>query len=360
MPPTRLRRLLVFAASAIVFSWFLHGQQPPGPIRIVGTVTGIQNTQVALKDDHGQALTIDVGPATRVVRATPGQKSLADAPAIQLSDIHAGDRMLVSGGSTENGGAIIAKTIVVMSANDLARRRSQEQKDWQSGPRGVVTGVDTEKGTVTLKSGTGPSTTIQVPSSASLLRYRDGSSKFSEAQPAKIDQIKAGDQFRAKGAPDASGSFIADSVVFGTFVNVAGRIQSVDGPANTLTVNDVFTKKPVTVHITPDSQIRQLPSMIAQRIAIALQRSDSEPSDTNRPARPVDFQQVIARSPSIGLNDLHKGDAVIAVAGSASAQSPAFYLIGGVEPILTSSPGGSGAAAFLASWTLSAGGGESE
>jgi hypothetical protein len=323
---------------------------------MVGTVVAIQGNQVLLKGDQGQTVTIQVDPSTRVMRAVPGQKSLADAPTIQLSDIHPGDRMLASGNSTEVGGSITARTIVIVSANDLAQRRSEEQKSWQSGPRGVVTHVDPGNRTITVKSAREASTTIEVPSSASLLRYSDGSNKFSEAQPAKIEQVKAGDQLQAKGSSDASGNFIANAVLFGTFVNVAGRIQSVDAATKAVTVNDVFTKKPVTLKITQDSLMRQLPAMIAQRIAMALQRSDQTLSESGRPARPVDFQQVIAHSPSIGLNDLHKGDAVIAVAGSASAQNPAFYLIDGIEPILTSSPAGSGAAALLASWNLSTGG----
>jgi hypothetical protein len=343
----------------VILSLSLHAQQQPDSARAVGTLVAIATNQISLKDDRGRTVTIQVGPSTRLVRVAPGQKGVANAPTIQLSDVHPGDRMLVTG-TSQSAESITANKIVVMTGHDLAQLRSAEEKSWQNGPRGLVTRVDVKNGIVAVKSAIGVSTTIQIPPSASLLRYRDGSSKFSEAQAAKLDQIKIGDQLQAKGKPDASGMIIADSVVFGTFVNIAGRIASVDAASNAVTVNDVFTKKAVTLHITADSQMRQLPVMIAQRIAVALQRSDPDQSGSGRPGRAIDFQQAIARLPSIGINDLHKGDAVIAVAGSSSAQSPAFYFVDGVEPILTASPGGSGAAALLASWSLSAGRGEGE
>ena len=337
-------------------------------LRVVGTVTTVSANEVQVKTDAGAAIRAQVGETTRILRAVPGQKDLAAAPTIALSEVHTGDRLLVSGISSDGGKSIDAITLVVMSGSDLAQRRSQEQQAWQSGKRGVVTAVDASGRKVTLKTASGP-TEIEVAPSASVLRYRDGSSKFSEAQtvpPSQIfDQIKVGDQLQAKGKQDTAGSFVADAVVFGTFANIAGRITATDPAANTVTVNDLFTKKPVTLHVIPQSQMRQLPQMIAQRIAMAQRRaSDAQPASASNPGaapnRAFEFQQVIGRSPSITLADLHKGDAIIAVAGSEAANSPAFYIVDGVEPILTASPTGSAAAALLASWNLSGSGGEGE
>jgi ribosomal protein L24 len=356
-------RRLFFQATALLVacSAFLYAQQDSGKTRAVGTVTSVGPHQVTIKDDSGNMLNVDVQDSTRILHAVAGQKSLADAPRLQLSEIHVDDRMLASGVST-NGQTITATTIVVMEATDLAARRSQEQKAWQSGPRGVVTEVNASENKITVKAGTGALTFIRVAPSASVLRYRDGSNKFAEAQPAKLDDIKAGDQLWARGNRSQAGEFVADGMVFGTFVNVAGRVQSVDAATNAVTVSDVFTKKSITLRITPESQMRQLPAPIAQRIAMQVQRAKAseQPSQNGFVARPVDFQQVTSRSPTISIAELHKGDAVIAVAGSQVAHSPAFYLVDGVEPILTASPGGSGAAAFLASWNLSTGGGEGE
>jgi hypothetical protein len=355
---TRLFQVTVLIAACSVF---LFAQQDGARTRVVGTVTSVGSNQVTVNDDSGKTVTIDIQDSARILRAAAGQKSLADAPPIRLTDVHAGDRMLASGLSANGGQSISATTIVVMAETDLAARRAQEQKAWQTGPRGVATEVEVARGKVTLKSANGALAHIQVAPFASLLRYRDGSSKFAEAQPAKLDDLKAGDQIWARGSQGETGEFVANGLVFGTFVNVAGRIQSVDSAVNAVTVNDVFTKKSVTLRITSESQMRQLPAIIAQRIGMQLQRAKASDSNPNGFAtRPVDFQQVISRSPAISIADLHKGDAIIAVAGSEAAHSPAFYLVDGVEPILTASPGGSGAAALLASWNLSAGGGEGE
>jgi hypothetical protein len=345
---------------------FVVSAQAPGKLRIVGTVTSVEANALRLETDSGETITAQASGTTRIIRAVPGQMDLPSAPTIPLETVHAGDRMLVSGISNDGGKSIDAITLVVMSGSDLAQQRSQEQKAWQSGKRGVVTAIDAGARKVTLKSPAG-SAEIEVAPSASVMRYRDGSSNFAEAQPVSIDQIKVGDQLQAKGQthekPDTAG-FVADAVVFGTFVNVAGRITSVDPGTSAVTVNDVFTKKPVTLHLTAQSQMRQLPQMIAQRIAMAQRRSGG--SDAGRseqspaPSRLFDFQQVIARSPSITIAELHKGDAIIAVAGSEAANSPAFYVVNGVEPILTASPGGSAAAALLASWNLSGNSGEGE
>jgi hypothetical protein len=336
-------------------------------VRVVGTVTSVDPQQVQIRTDAGAVVIAKPGATTRILRAVPGQKDLATAPAITVQDVHNGDRMLVSGISNDGGKSVDALTLVVMSSGDLAQRRTQEQQAWQTGKRGVVTAVDTAGRKVTVKSAAGPTEILLTPTT-SLMRYREGSSKFADAQSATIDQIRVGDQLQARGKPDTSGAFAADAVVFGTFANIAGRITAVDTASNSVTVSDVFTKKPVTLHVTAQSQLRQLPQMIAQRIAMTQRRAadtaSSEAPPANAvaatPSRPFDFQQVIARSPSIALADLHKGDAIIAVAGSEAANSPAFYIVDGVEPILTAAPGGSAAAALLASWNLSGSGGEGE
>jgi hypothetical protein len=67
------------------------------------------------------------------------------------------------------------------------------------------------------------------------------------------------------------------------------------------------------------------------------------------------------RMPPMQFADFQKGDAVMVVTteGSATSDATAVNLISGVEPILTASPAGMGAAASLLSpWNLGAGGGD--
>jgi hypothetical protein len=64
--------------------------------------------------------------------------------------------------------------------------------------------------------------------------------------------------------------------------------------------------------------------------------------------------------PAMPFSELVKGDAVMIVAtsGSDSSDATAITLLSGVEPILTASPNGSGAASLLAPWSLGTGGAE--
>ena len=70
---------------------------------------------------------------------------------------------------------------------------------------------------------------------------------------------------------------------------------------------------------------------------------------------------MVSRLPAVTLADLQKDEAVMIVstAGNGSSEFTAITLLSGVEPILTASPNGMGAAALLSGWNLSApGGGE--
>jgi hypothetical protein len=69
---------------------------------------------------------------------------------------------------------------------------------------------------------------------------------------------------------------------------------------------------------------------------------------------------MLSRLPAVTLADLQKGDAVMVVTmqGSATSGLNAITLLTGVEPILTASPSGEGAAMLLSPWNLGSSGGE--
>src|SRR5260370_10429436 len=103
------------------------------------------------------------------------------------------------------------------------------------------------------------------------MRYAPNSVKFAEASKGTFDQIKIGDQLRARGGRSADGKELtAEEVISGSFRNIAGTITSIDASAGTITVKDILAKKSVTVKLTPESQMRKLPPPMAQRIASAL------------------------------------------------------------------------------------------
>jgi len=375
--------------------------QTPAAARPVGTIKSIFGNTIILTTDAGSDVTVQVQDATKLVRIAPGQKDLKDATPIQLTHVQPGDRILVRGKLAEDGKTVLAASVIAMKKADIAEKQSHEREEWQKhGFGGLVSSVDPASGTISVAlPSVAEKKTVAVHLSRDtiLRRYALDSVKFDDAKPAPVDQIKPGDQLRARGTRSADGSeFAADEIVSGTFRNIAGTISALDASAATITVLDLVSKKPIIVRITAESQLRKLPPPMAQRIAARLKGTSTEAQSsvptpngagaantesTTKPSGPpasgavsgssggagrpggggnADLQQMISRMPAATLSDLQKGDAVMVVATEAGPNgvSTVITLLGGVEPILEASPK-SGASTILSPWSLSSvGGGE--
>jgi hypothetical protein len=367
---------------------------PSAIIRQVGTVKAVgattaTGTSVSLTTDAGAQITIQIQDTTRIVRIAPGQKDLKSATPAQVQDIQVGDRLLVGGKLGDDGQTVLASTAVIMKHADVEQTQEQQRADWQkNGIGGLVSAVDAAQGSVVITqtvAGVKKTITIQATASTIIRRYAPQSVKFEDAQRSTLDQIKAGDQVRARGTMGADGaSFSAEEIVSGGFRNISGTISSIDPAAGTLTVMDLATKKPVLVNISSDSQVRRLPAPMAQRVAARLKgaptagagaaggapasggASDAGAGGGSRPSGGAgggggggaDLQQMLTRLPPSTLTDFQKGDAVMIVSteGTASAGVTAITLLGGVEPILEASPN-QASQVLLSPWTI---GGPSE
>jgi co-chaperonin GroES (HSP10) len=354
-------------------------------IKNVGAVKSISGKNLVLKTDAGPEITISVPDATRIVRLAAGQTDLKSAPAITFAEIQVGDRMLLRGRAGANG-EIEATTIVVMKQADVAQKQQHDREDWQKrGAGGIVNAIDAAAGTFTVSVTPTLSMVIKTSKDTSFLRYSPNSVKFADAQKGTIEQIKTGDQLRARGSRSADGKEIAaEEVISGTFRNIAGTISSIDAANNSITVKDILAKKSVVIKFNSDSQLRKLAPQMAQRLAFFLKgaqaaqggapggeqisasgapgagRGSTGAGPGGRPAGGPDFQQMLNRIPSITLADLQKEEAVMVVAtqGTTGNEVTAITLLGGVEPILTASPNGTSAAALFSGWNLGAPGGE--
>ena len=380
------------------------GQQPssqtPAAARPVGTIKSISGNAITLTTDAGSDVTVQVQDATKLVRIAPGQKDLKEATPIQLGDVQPGDRILVRGKLAEDGKSVVAASVIAMKKADIADKQSRDREEWQKhGFGGLVNGVDAASNTISVaqpSAGEKKSVAVHLSKDTLLRRYASDSVKFDDAKPAPLDQIKPGDQLRARGTRSADGSELtADEIVSGTFRNIAGTISALDASAGTIIVQDLVSKKSITVRITAESQLRKLPAPMAQRIAMRLKGTSTEgPSSaptpsgagstanaaqTAKPSGPpsggaesggsggmgrpggggtADLQQMINRMPAATLADLQKGDAVMVVAteGGANDVSTVITLLGGVEPILEASPR-SNPSTILSPWSLNSGGG---
>ncbi len=320
-------------------------------------------------------VTVPVTAQTRLLRTAPGETTLKNAAPLDLTDLAVGDRVLIRPAADGS-----AATLIAMKGSDIAQKREGESADWQR--RGVAGIVDTaDAGTITLKAqGGAPATTIHATATTVVRRYAPGSVSFADTVKGTLADIRPGDQLRARGSRDDSGAVTAEEIVAGSFRNVTGTVLSVDPAAHTLTLTDLATKKPETLHLEPTAQLRKLPPELAARLARRGGANTGGPaggaspaastggpangpdpagSATGNPPRPHGGAggDLLARAPSITLADLHKGDAVMVVAsGPGSPQPIAITVIAGVEPLLQASPQAS-ANLFSSSWNLGSGSG---
>jgi hypothetical protein len=360
----------------------------------VGTIKAITDSGITLTADSGEEYKVSFSDTARILRVAPGQKDLKSATPLQKSDLQVGDRILVRGRPAGDPHSLTAAAVIVMKQSDVTAKQEKDREDWQKrGVGGLVTTVDPPSGTITISqtsfAGT-KSIAVHTTKATALRRYAPNSIKFDDAKVAPIDQIKPGDQLRARGTKNPDGTEIAaDEVVSGTFRNLAGAITAVDPSAGTLTLKDVLSKQSVVVKVTGDTQLRKLPAEFAQRIAMRLKAAaaggipgagmaaggggsggtaadGSAPKSAGAgfPSGPggmggrnggtPDVQQILARMPSASLSDLQKGDAVMIVTtqGGEGNEVKAVTLLAGVDALLTASPSAS-QAMMLSPWSLS-------
>jgi hypothetical protein len=391
--------LLIFAVTGtsgvavpgIFTSQEASATQDAAAARAVGTVKSVSGNSIVLALDAGGETTVLVQDATKIVRVAPGQKDLKQATPIAAGDLQAGDRILVRGKTAEDGKSLAAASVIAMAKTDVAAKQAKDREEWQRhGIGGIVGAVDPAASTITLSvtaAGQKKTLVINISKTTVLRRYATDSVKFDDAKPAALDKVQVGDQLRARGTRSADGNELAaDEVVSGTFRNISGTISSLDASAGTVVVQDLATKKAVTVKISPDSQLRKLPAPVAQRIAARLKGETASPASTaNGSGAPSgsegadrrsagssgqssggggqgggqggqggDLQQMLTRMPPATLTDLQKGDAVLLVTteGTTAGAVTAITLLAGVEPILEASP--KGQASILSPWSLGA------
>jgi hypothetical protein len=373
------------------------------PARSVGVIKSLNGNSVILATDSGSEINVLLQDSTRLVRTTPGQKDLSGATAIKPQDLQPGDRMLVRGTNSEDGKSVLASSAIVVTRTDVAQKQERDREDWEKrGIGGLVQSVDlksadpgTGRLTISLTSFSGTKTVaIQTSKTTIVRRYAPDSVKFDDAKPGTVAQIKPGDQLRARGTRNADGTELsAEEIVSGSFRNVVGTIDSTNAGKNTISVSDLLQKKPVTVKLSGDSQLRQLPPLMAQRLARRLKVGASEDNSEGASANggppagagslrrdnaarprsfgqgesqaagaprsgPPDFQQMLNRMPTVNIADLHKGDAVMIVAteGAANSNPTVITLLTGVDAILSASPNSGRAASILSPWNLGSSG----
>ena len=387
-----------FGVIILALSMAAWAQAPPAPAApksITGEVMAIDASgSLQVKSDNDGAFTVKTGEATRFYRIPLGVTDLKQATKIALADISVGDRVQAIGAVSEETKTVAARGVVMMSKADVAKKQSEDRAEWQQGVSGLVAAVspDTKEITLTVR-GAGPEVKTIVVEAANVsrsLRYSPDSIKFSDAKPSAFAEVHPGDNLRAKGARNDDGTrFKADEIIAGAFQTIAATVVSIDAAGGTLRLNDLQTKKQITVATMPDTLERKLPPPMAMMLARRLRggapggpgqpgqgpgrsggAAEGAPPDQPRGDSQgrggtggrggrgnFDLQQALEQAPVLALADLKPGDALIIQSARVpdGSRLMAFTLIAGVEPILEAAPRSAGQV-NLGSWNLDIGG----
>ena len=333
-------------------------------IRKIGTVTSVNGTAVVIKPEAEGQLTAVVQENARILRVAPGERDLKNAAPATLKELQTGDRILV-GGKAAADGSLLAFSIVMIKKTDVAQKEAREREDWQKrGVGGLVKSVDPAAGAITIAITPTYNVIVKTSKATSFFRYSPNSVQFSDARPATLEEIKIGDQLRAKGNRSTDQQEVAaEQIISGSFRNIAGTLVAIDAASGTLTVKDILAKKTVAIRVSADSHLQKLPPPIAQRMAALLRKPAQASStasqatgDAGKSGPPPDVQQLLSKAPPVTLAELQKDNAVIIVStqGVEGQGLKAITLLSGVEPILTAAPDGKAAAALLTGWNVSA------
>jgi len=363
-----------------------RGQAPPAgsPNRVAGTVTAVDPSakQISVKTDQGTAVNVTVSDRTLLLHIPPGETDPKKGAKIALSDISAGDRIVATSQQEADQKPFEARAVLVSTKADLAAIQKKEQDDWQRrGTAGTVSAVDAAAKSFAIKVGQ-RTWTVQPSEKTDFHRYSPDSARFADAKPGSLGEVRMGDQARVLGDKTEDGATIkAEKVVFGTFRQLAATIKSVNAQTGEMVVNDLASKKPLTIKVNGDSVMRRLEPQMAAMLARRYNPSapaggeSGRRGGSNAQMRPEgqgapgggmrgmrgggsEIGQMLDRLPAMPLAELKPGDAIMVstTQGSDSGRVTAINVLAGVEPLLTASP--TATRDIMSGWNLGGGGGE--
>jgi hypothetical protein len=291
---------------------------------ILGSVASIDaaTLQFTINPDSGAPQRFRVGAETQVVQVAPGEQDLTRGKAARLTDVAKGDRVLVS--FVE--GLPEARRIVLVSADDIAKRNEAEKLDWQKrGVSGIVAAKTAEEVVLETRTLQGVvKTTVVIGGKTKIRQYAPDSVSFASARPTKLDAVAVGDQFKVRGERSADGArLMAEDAVFGTFLTKVGTVVSVDTEARLVRMTDIVTKAPLTVKISGETRMKAM--------GAARQQSHGQ-----QPASAADITQLLLRMPDAKLEDLKPGSSMLVTAtrGSREGEVTAIMLLSNIDGLI--------------------------
>jgi hypothetical protein len=268
-----MRKLLTLLVLSLAFAACVFGQAATQPANnVLGDVVAVDaaSKQIFVKTDAGAVVIVTVPDSAKVVKNPPGETKLDKATPYTLAQIAAGDRLLALGKLSDDGKTLpSARAVVVNTKADVSAKHDAESAEWRRrGIVGVVSAInpETKEITLTTRTAEGPKPMVIPTSGANvkLRRYAPDSIKFADAKSSTFEEVKVGDQLRAKGERSEDGArFNAEEVVTGAFRTAVGTITAIDPAKNEITVTQAQDNKPLTIVVRPDSVLKQIPADVA-------------------------------------------------------------------------------------------------
>lgn len=345
------------------------------PNGVIGEVVAVDTNskQVFVKTDMGSVVTVSVADSTLIRRNPPGETKLDKAVPMTLAELVAGDRVFARGTLSDDRKSVMGRALIVNTKAELEKKREAERAEWKArGVVGVVAAVDPATKEITLNTRTpeGPKPVKIVASAPAVKfrRYAPDSVKFSDAKPSTFEEVKVGDQLRAKGERAADGaSFTPEEVVTGSFRTTLGTVASVDAAKNEITVKQMQGNNVMTVVVRPDSMLKRVPAEFAammggggpggapgggqgqpqgggQRVVVQQGAPPAGGAPAGAPGgggpgmrrMGGDMAEMLERLPPTTLAELKAGDMIVvsSTVGADPTRITAIQLVAGIEPIV--------------------------
>jgi hypothetical protein len=292
-----------------------QAQNEEKPSYLVGEVTQLDAAgTLALKAESAGTVAVHPAPNARFLRARPGATTLKDATPLAPSDIQLGDRVMVHGFKSKDGASFDAREVVVMTRGDIEQKREAELADWRKrGIVGVVTAVDKDHGTISVRLGRRPDAPGMVIETSgrpvAFKRYAPDSVRFLDARASSLGEIASGDELRALGEKQEDGARLAaEQIVTGSFRVITATVTAADAPKGEVMVKDDESGREVRVSVGKDARVRRLPPEMAQRLGRP-PSPEAVASPGPRPRR--GGEDLLSRLPEAQVSELKVGDRIL-------------------------------------------------
>lgn len=375
--------LLALAVPALVIS--AQGQEPAQPARpryvsLIGTVEKIDTgaKTLALKTDKGEEPVVKFDDRTQFVKMPAGETDTKKGTRAAAADVAAGDRVIARMRPEDLTGQP-AVFLYFTKQSDLAQRQKKTEEEWQTqSVFGTVKSVDTaaKRVVIAVRGGFGPpkEVTLDAAGPVEYQRFSLDSGKY-EPSTAGLSLIQTGDQVRLLGQKNADQTEIKlEAIQSATLRSLPVTVKSVDAASGTILATDLTTKKPISINIKPDTQLKRLDDatalLMARRLNPSFQSETGRGGRGGRAAggnadaggqaatggvasfagrggggagrggRNADPNKLLDSQPTIELADLKAGEPVVVTGGPSGdmAKLTATSVVAGVDPILRAAP----------------------